>query len=165
MEKKIVENYETRILGFPIIVKNVELRKFQDDWIIEVDWILVQDLALWALAHKPAPLTGNEVRFVRQYMAKTLKEFSEICEVSSHQSVMHWERKSDDTTGMNRPTEILLRARILDAVPDYIWERFESKQELTKTTFSKFLDEISKFKPSPEKLLSFFPDNQSYAYI
>lgn len=169
MEQKTIENYTTHALGFPIIIKHVKMKKFRDEWVPQINWEALQDLALWALAHKPAPLTGNEIRFVRMRMAKTLKEFAALCEVASHQSVMNWERKQDDITEMNRPTEILLRARILESVPAYIWEQFESKRKAPRAAVSKTLNEISKFdiKPSPPLSFSAAPDDSEisqYAY-
>lgn len=155
MEHKTIENYTTHVLGFPIIIKHVKMRKFRDEWIPQINWEALQDLALWALAHKPAPLTGDEIHFVRMRMNKTLKEFAALCEVASHQSIMNWERKKADITEMNRPTEILLRARILEAVPAYIWDQFESKRKTPKAAISKTLNEISKFDLKPPPSLSF----------
>lgn len=153
MERRIEKNYATRALGFPVVIKEVTLRKFRDDWVAEIDWEALMHTALWALAHKPFPLTGNEVRFVRSYMEKSLKDFAALCEVKSHQAVMNWESKEDEFTGMQRATEILLRARILDVVPQHVWDHFESKRKKPKSAVSKVLADVSKFeKKSPTPL-------------
>jgi transcriptional regulator with XRE-family HTH domain len=171
MEREVRDRYVTRALGFQITIRNVEMRKFRGEWVPQIDWNALQHLALWALAHKPAPLTGNEVRFVRTHMDKTLKEFASLCEVSSHQSVMNWESKADEFTGMNRPTEIILRARILDAVPDNVWQKFESKRKAPKAAVAKVLDEVSRFEPRSVEPLSLFTaggddsEVSDYAYM
>lgn len=167
--KRIEESYITRALGFPIVIRNVELRHFMGDWVPEIDWTALMHTALWALAHKPVPLTGNEVKFVRTYMEKTLQEFASTCEVQAHQTVMRWEESGDEFTGMNRATEILLRARILEVVPQYIWEHFESKRKKPRLALTKALKDVSSFEKRPSDSLSFFPESSNsnklqYAY-
>lgn len=169
MEEQIVENYETRALGFPVIIQQVKLRRFRDDWVAEIDWDALMLVALFALAHKPAPLSGNEVRFIRTYMKKTLKEFASLCEVKSHQAVMNWESKEDDYTGMNRATEILLRTRIIGLTLPLIREPSEIEYQDPATIVTQTLDEVSQFKKGPPKPLSLFskePDSGqlNYAY-
>ncbi len=170
MERKIEKNYETRALGFPVVIKEVTLRRFRDDWVAEIDWEAMMHTALWALAHKPSPLTGNEVRFVRDYMERSLKEFAALCEVKSHQAVMNWEKKGDGFTGMQRATEILLRAKILDVVPQYVWDRFESKRKKPKSAVSKVLADVSRFEEKLATSLSLYSPDPSterieFAYL
>lgn len=146
MERRTEETYVTEALGFPIIIKNVELRRFHDDWVPEVDWDNLQQAVLLAMAQKPAPLSGNEVRFVRHYMGKTLKEFAHHCGLKSHQAVMRWESKEDDPTGMRKSTEIVLRIRILEALPDEVWERIDSCQDSFREHLSSLMSDISQFE-------------------
>lgn len=170
MERKIEENYVTRVLGFPVVLKEVSFRRFRDTWVTEINWELLTHTALWALAHKPAPLTGNEVRFIRTFMEKSLQEFAALCEVKSHQAVMNWESKNDEFTGMNRSTEILLRARVLDVVPQYVWDHYESKRARPKSALSKVLEDVSRFEKKVVNSLSLFSetsDSESFqsAYL
>ncbi|TXD35133.1 hypothetical protein FRC98_16820 [Lujinxingia vulgaris] len=113
MQTQTIERYETRALGFPLIIENIKLRRFRDDWVAEVDWTEISEVVMRALPRKPAPLTGNEIRFVRQQLQMTLKAFASFCEVSSHQAVMQWESRGDEPAKMGRATEILLRARLV----------------------------------------------------
>jgi DNA-binding transcriptional regulator YiaG len=56
--------------------------------------------AFRALATKPGPLTGNELRFLRHHMRQTLQAFAQGLRVT-HQAVMKWERAEDRPTGMS----------------------------------------------------------------
>ena len=156
-------------LGFPVILRNIPVREFHGEQVIDINWDRLQHIVLWALAHKPVPLSGNEIRFVRHYMEKTLKEFADLCEVGTHQTVMNWESKEEDATGMHRSTEIVLRARILDVVPREVWEQFEAKRKVTKRAVSKLLSDVSNFQEGPARPLSLFGDESRaqpsrYAY-
>lgn len=133
MQTNIVERYETRVMGFPIIIETVELRRFRDDWVAEVDWTEVARVLLRALPRKPAPLTGNEIRFIRAQLDLTLKAFASFCEVSSHQAVMQWESRGDEPAKMNRTTEIILRARLVAKLSP-------------RATIARVLEEVSRFE-------------------
>ena len=139
-------------LGFPVVLRNVPMRKFRGEWEPDIDWNALQHVVLLVLAHKPVSLTGNEVRFVRQFLEMTLKEFANACGLKSHQSVMNWERKGDKPTGMRKSTEIVLRARILEALPDKLWERLEESPHSPRETFSKRLAEVSDFDRGHENV-------------
>lgn len=133
MQTKTVERYETRAPGFPLILESVELRRFRDDWVAEVNWAEVARVVLRALPRKPAPLTGNEVHFIRQQLQMTLKAFASFCEVSSHQAVMQWESRGDEPAKMSRATEILLRARLVARMSP-------------RATIARVLEEVSGFE-------------------
>ena len=146
MERRIEETYITEALGFPIIIKNVELRRFRDEWVPQIDWSHLQEMVLLAMAQKPVPLSGDEVRFVRHYMGMTLKEFAHHCGLKSHQAVMRWEKRGDNPTGMRKSTEIVLRIRILEALPDEIWERIDAQSDNFQEHLSHLMSEISSFE-------------------
>ncbi|TXD32084.1 hypothetical protein FRC96_19000 [Lujinxingia vulgaris] len=133
MQTKTVERYETRVMGFPLIIETVKLRRFRDDWVAEVDWTEVAGVEVRALPHKPAPLTGNEIRCIRQQLDLTLKEFASLCEVSSHQAVMQWESRGDEPAKMSRATEVLLRARLVARISP-------------RATIARVLEEVSGFE-------------------
>jgi len=156
MQTKTVERYETRALGFPLIIENVELRRFRDDWVAEVNWSELSEVVLHALPHKPAPLTGNEIRFIRAQLDLTLKEFASFCEVSSHQAVMQWESRGDEPAKMSRATEIILRARLVAKLSP-------------RATISRALKDVSQYESDggrnvPLSLFTDAADGARYAY-
>lgn len=150
MERKIRDEWVVHMLGFPVHLKNVPLFKFRGEWEPDINWNELQLVVLWALAHKPSPLTGDQVRFVRGHMQMTLKEFAALCAVGSHPTVMNWEKKGDKPTGMHKSTEILLRARVLESLPDEMWQRFAAPKSSPRELFSRRLHEVSDFENQRE---------------
>lgn len=145
MTQKREDEIVVESLGFPVVMRDVPVKKFRGEWEPDIDWDDLQNAVMLALVRKPAPLTGDEIRFVRQFTGKTLAEFAEACGMSSHQAVMNWEKKGDDPTGMRKSTEIVVRARILEALPAEMWERFEESDAEPKASFSRRLRELSEF--------------------
>lgn len=143
--RKTEPEHVTHQFGFPVRIRNAPFRKFRDEWALDLSPKQLRHAVLWALAHKPAPLTGDEVRYVRQWMERPLRDFAELCAMTSHQSVMKWESKGDQPTGMHRSTEILLRCRILEALPEEVWERFEVHGEAGRDGFVHRLEAVSDF--------------------
>lgn len=168
MEQKTEETYVTEALGFPVTLLDVRMRKFRGEWIPDIDWDRLQEILMLALAHKPVSMTGSEIRFVRQFMGFTLKDFAHACGLVSHQAVMNWEKKEDRPTGMRKSTEILLRARILEALPDELWERIEVSSESPKERFSRRLNELAKFdanhRPVPISIMADENQNEALQY-
>lgn len=150
---KTEPEYVTHQFGFPVRIRNAPFRKFRDEWALDLSPKQLRHAVLWALAHKPAPLTGREVRYVRQWMEKPLRDFAELCAMTSHQSVMKWESKGDQLTGMHRSTEILLRCRILEALPQEVWERFDVQEEAGREGFVHRLEAVSDFDADGEPVM------------
>ncbi len=101
--------------GFPIVLLNVPMVKVRGAWTPQVDYNKLAREVLLALAHKPARLTGNEVRFIRHYFEMTLTKFGDQFSVS-HPAVLKWEDTQDDATSMKWPIEKDIRLFILDAL-------------------------------------------------
>ncbi len=99
-------------LGFPIKLINVPMKKEFGEWYIDIDMNKLMLVVLEALAHKPIPLTGDELSFIRSYLQMTSPEFGKIFGVT-HAAVLKWE------SGENRvspPLELCIRLYILDHI-------------------------------------------------
>ncbi len=151
-QQRVKKELVVESLGFPVRLRNVPMREFRGEWEPDINWDELQHVVLWALAHKPAPLTGDEVRFVRHFMELTLKEFAELCAVGTHPTVMNWESKGSQPTGMHKSTEIVLRARILETLPDELWERFDGQPDSPREAFSRRLHEVSEFQKRQDQI-------------
>ncbi len=112
LEKLVIQSY-----GFPVILRDVPALEFHDQWMPYINWDELQAVVVRALAHKPSPLTGNEVHFIRQYIDAGPSDFATLSGGTLDQ-VRVWEKRETNATGMRRDQEIALRTRILDAVPD-----------------------------------------------
>src|SRR5690554_2306050 len=131
------------------MLTNVPMVKVRGDVAPNINANDFRDAVLWLLAHSPNSLTGSQVRYVRLWMQKTLREFAEVVGMTSHQSVMKWEAKEHEATGMHKSTEILLRCRILESLPLEIWEQFEA-DEPGRLGFIHRLEGVSNFDRNAE---------------
>ncbi len=149
METYTDDEFEDWSLGFPVLLRNVPMAEVRGDKAPRINSRDFQHAVLWLLAHRPAPLTGRQVRFVRQWMQRTLADFAELVGMKSHQSVMKWEAKEHEPTGMHKSTEILLRCRILEELPEEVWERFDA-DEGGKAGFVHRIEGVSSFDRDAE---------------
>lgn len=115
MKKKIVKNYIYEGLGFPIALHDVELVEFDGEFHPKLDVRNISDIAIISLVDQKYRLTGNQIKFIRKYFSKSLREFSAIVN-ESHMAVKKWENFNDQPTNMDINIEILLRLFIYDKV-------------------------------------------------
>lgn len=113
MEKKIQKRFVDEGFGFRVILRNVPMVKVRGIWTPNINYNKLAQTVCEALAHKPARLTGNEIRFLRQQSEMTLKAFGERFDVS-HVAVLNWERVGDDFPAMKWPIEKDIRLFALD---------------------------------------------------
>ncbi len=88
------------------------LDKVRGKWTPKVNYNRLSEVVLHALSEKPVRLTGNEVKFIRQYFEMTLQTFAKRFSVS-HVAVLKWEKTKDKPTNMSWSTEKDLRLFIL----------------------------------------------------
>ncbi|HEY2811613.1 MAG TPA: hypothetical protein VGJ00_09530 [Rhabdochlamydiaceae bacterium] len=79
-------------LGFPIELINCPMKKVIGEWVIDVDLDALQLFVFKGLIHKPYPLTGREMRFMRKFMDLTTEEFGKKLGVT-HAAVVKWEKE------------------------------------------------------------------------
>lgn len=151
MEVHIEDEFEDWSLGFPVLLRNVPMAHVRGDVAPRVNSREFQHAVLWLLAHRTAPLTGRQVRYVRHWMQETLADFAELVGMKSHQSVMKWEAKEHEPTGMHKSTEVLLRCRILEALPEDVWKRFDA-DEGGKASFVHRIEGVSSFERDAEPM-------------
>jgi hypothetical protein len=101
--------------GFPVVLCNVTMIKVRGAWTPKVDYNKLGQDVLIELAHKPARLTGNEVRFIRHWFEMPLTQFGRRFSVS-HPAVLKWEEAKDEATTMKWSVEKDIRLFILDAL-------------------------------------------------
>lgn len=114
MNNQTVCDYEYFGCGFPVIIDRVEMMKFGPDDVPIIDFESVERHVLRHLAGQRSPLTGNQARFIRLYMEKTLEAFGALFGVT-HAAVKKWESHGDEPAGMGWSTEKDLRLCALRA--------------------------------------------------
>lgn len=98
--------------GYEVIFHHVPMIKIGREWVLDVGLSVLDRLVFEALPHHPSRLTGNQVRFVRDYTELTLKAFAERFGVS-HAAVKKWENAGDGPTNMAWSTEKDIRLFVL----------------------------------------------------
>ena len=89
MEKK----YETFVyegLGFPVELIDCPMKKMLGEWVIDINMAALQRFVFQGLIHKPTPLTGKEIRFMRKFLGISTTAFGEKLGLS-HATVVKWE--------------------------------------------------------------------------
>jgi DNA-binding transcriptional regulator YiaG len=104
MKKKIQKIYQDHGFGFPVTLLNVPMTEVRGEWVPMINQKELQERVLEALVLKHSRLSGNEVKFIRQFSKMTLERFAKRFDVT-HPAVLKWERVKDQGTGMNWTTE------------------------------------------------------------
>lgn len=112
MDRKIQKLFIDEGLGFKVRLHNVPMVKVRGAWTPDINYNEFSKVVLLALCHKPARLTGTEVRFIRQQLGMTLQAFAERFCVT-HVAVIKWEKAGNKPTVMAWTTEKDLRLFIL----------------------------------------------------
>jgi hypothetical protein len=141
MEKKTQKTFVDEGFGFKVRLFNVPMLKVRGVWTPNINYNELAKVVLLALCHKPARLTGAEVRFIRQQLGMTLQAFAvRFC--VSHVAVMKWERAGSKPTAMAWTTEKDLRLFVLT--------KFTSKPVEIATLYAELEKERAGRGPSVE---------------
>ena len=108
MKTRILKTFIDTAYGFPVKLSNVKLMAVGDDWAPIINYRDLDARVLGVLSHLHRPLTGAEVRFVRQHHRLTQADFAAHFGVS-HVAVHKWEKRGAQPTGMAWSTEKDLR--------------------------------------------------------
>ena len=99
MNKKIIKKFIYEGLGFPYELHNIEMVEVNGKLHPKIDVKKVADSAIKSLVSQSSRLTGNQIKFIRTYFSKSLREFSEIVN-ESHMAIKKWEDFKDKVTNM-----------------------------------------------------------------
>ena len=94
MKTKIEKTYMFEGLGFPVHLTNVPMVEMRGEFILDIDFNKLQKAVLLHLCHKKTPLTGNEIKFIREYFSFTTIVFGYLFGYS-HNAVLKWENQGE----------------------------------------------------------------------
>jgi DNA-binding transcriptional regulator YiaG len=103
--KKIERKQETFVyegLGFPVELIDCPMKEIMGEWVIDINLAALQRFVFQGLIHKPYPLTGKELRFMRKFLGLTTTEFGEKLGVS-HAAVVKWEKEQAQISPAQEP--------------------------------------------------------------
>ena len=101
-------------LGFPIELIDCPMKKMLGEWVIDINLNALQLLVFKGLIHKPSPLTGREMRFMRKFMGLTTEELGKKLDVS-HAAVVKWEKEKPK---MSLVTDVYIRMLFMGMLKD-----------------------------------------------
>lgn len=114
MERKIQAEFLYEGFGFPVVLKHVPMVRVRGAWTPDINFNVLSDRLMEALAMKKTRLTGSEIRFFRNARSMTLQQFAHRFGVT-HPAVLKWERAGNQPTAMNWATEKDIRLEMLSA--------------------------------------------------
>jgi DNA-binding transcriptional regulator YiaG len=101
-------------LGFPIELIDAPMKKVFGEWIIDIDMDELQLFVFKGLIHKPHPLTGRELRFMRKFLRISTTELGEDLGVS-HAAIVKWEKEQSSIAPAQ---ELYIRMFLLKCLND-----------------------------------------------
>lgn len=114
MERKIEKNYTYNGLLFPIVLDKVEMVHYQDEWHPKLNVLKLSNEAIKTLALSQHRLTGNQIKFIRNYFNMSLRQFANDVVNVSHGAVAKWEKTENSLTSMDINIEKIIRLYICE---------------------------------------------------
>lgn len=108
MKKKKIKKFIYEGLGFPVVLKNVPTIEMYGEMIPDIDYNQLQKIVLLNLCHKPTPLTGSEIQFIRKFFEMTLADFGKQFGCS-HVAVIKWEKFGSRFAKIEPTTDVCIR--------------------------------------------------------
>jgi DNA-binding transcriptional regulator YiaG len=104
-----METYQTRALGFPIIVINPKFKVRAGEKTLDINFKALSEKVFKAVIMKPARLTGGEIKFIRGFLGLNQSEFANIMGLKGHSQVSKWEKRPNEMTMMSSHQDFIIR--------------------------------------------------------
>lgn len=128
----------TPLLGFPVHLRNVPMVEIRGEFVLDIDFNKLQKAVLLHLCHKKTPLTGNEVKFIREYFSFTASAFGHLFGYS-HSAILKWENQGDAIARITPTAEICLRLYVLEFLQKDAFEFKELYDEIRIPQLAEYL--------------------------
>jgi hypothetical protein len=141
VETKKVREFIDTGFGFPVRLLDVTMVKARGVWTPRIYYNKLAEWVLLTLSRRACPLTGNQVRFIRNHFEMTLQAFARRFGVT-HAGVIKWESAGDHSTAMNWSTEKDIRMFIqskLSADPEKVGDLYK---ELTTHPADRGIEKV-----------------------
>lgn len=143
-----IKNYHWNGFGFPVVFSELRAIKLRGELIPDVDLSqFAEPLVQIICAKQAVPLSGNQVKFIRNHLKMSLREFAKFVAVT-HQSVMRWEKKGKAAARIDINTEIVMRLKVLKELNSGAQAINEAVDRVQHTEDLKpAVDYVKKFEP------------------
>jgi|SaaInlStandDraft_2_1057019.scaffolds.fasta_scaffold149618_1 DNA-binding transcriptional regulator YiaG len=146
-DKKIQKLFTDKGFGFAIHIVNAPMIKVRGKWVLKLNFEKYEKAVLMALAHKQCRLSGNEIKFIRNYFELSLKEFGKRFGDVAHSAVIKWEKKKDAATSMNWACEKDIRLYVINFLdPSYLRRLYSELEEVASEKITKIRLEAKEIK-------------------
>lgn len=132
MIEKKTETFTFEGLGFPILLVDAPWKRVFGEWALDINLKKLQEVVLQTLIHKPSPLLGAELRFIRKFLEMSTAAFGQLFGVS-HVAVVKWE---NERANINPATELCIRLYVMDhlALKDKEFRQFYHDMSISQLT-------------------------------
>ena len=135
MRKEKKSTFIYRDLGIPVKLINAPMKTICGEWVLDLDMELLQRIVLEAIIHKPALLSGIEIRYIRKYISLSIEEFGKSFGVT-HAAVSKWENSRN---GISAALDVCIRLYIMEylKVKDVEFRQLYRDLDLSKLSKGK----------------------------
>lgn len=104
MKKKIVSKFIFEGFGFPVILHNIILNNHNGEEYPEINYNDLEFKTVQSLLITNKAITGHQLKFLRKFIKKSLRELGHELKVS-HAQIKIIEEKNDHVSGLNSDQE------------------------------------------------------------
>ncbi len=112
MKKKIIAEFIFEGFGFPVILRNVSVDKYDGEDFPEIDYFELTQQTVRALIMSSTAINGAQLQFLRKYTKKSLRDLGEELKVS-HAQIKIWEDRNSEFTGLTHIQERMFKSHVL----------------------------------------------------
>jgi hypothetical protein len=110
--EKILARAPFQVCPFPVMLRNVLIRKEGRHWIYDYDSFAIEREVIAFVIRQGVRFTGQQVRFLRGVLWKNQRDFAKLFGVS-HVAVHKWESARSDYPSMDINIERVLRLHLM----------------------------------------------------
>lgn len=150
-----IKNYQWNGFGFPVIFSELPAIELRGEIVPDVDFNQFAKPLIQIICTKQEfPLSGNQVKFIRNHLEMSLRDFAKFMNVT-HQSVMRWEGKKKLAARIDVNTEFVMRIKVLKALHSNAASIKAAVERVNEGARLETAANYKKFKPVrvPENLL------------
>ena len=117
MKKTIKKTLIINYFGFPIVILDCPHLEVDGDWEPSINYSKLEVMLFEAMPFKPSKLNGAEIKFIRNHLDLTQKEFAAwLNDKKVGSAISKWEASDLEATGMEDADERSLRLQLIDYI-------------------------------------------------
>lgn len=130
-KRKVQKRYELTDGGFKVVLANVPMLWFENEWTPQIDIDKVTNFIAAKIVLGDKKLTGREFAYLRKFLGLSMRSIAPLLDVK-FPTIHQWEQAGESETTMKRPTELLVRLMVLESLktkPRDFYRAFEKLKD------------------------------------